>query len=127
MWRHRPLGVESLLTVDSQYLQLGADVRVDWHTATDLIEQLMSGTVDPQLVTELLPLLRAGELLDKWTEPWVAAERDRYHAMRMRAFDVLGHAADHQASLVSCKAIRTAHSRHAAAPKGRDVGDWRDR
>ncbi|MEO3760299.1 transcriptional regulator [Mycobacterium sp. B14F4] len=117
MWRLRPLGVDGLLTVDPQYLQLGDDVSVDWHDAVDLIEQLLGGGIDPQLVAHLLPLLRAGELLDKWTEPWVNGHRDLYHAMRMSAFDVLGHGADGQAPHGSRKVMRSAHSRARPSPR----------
>lgn len=123
MWRLRPLGIESLLTVDSQYLQLGSDVAVDWHEAVALIEQLRAGTIDPQPVIDLLALLRAGELLDGWSEPWVAAERERYHAMRTAAFEMLGHVAENQTPHVSCTAGRAAHTRRATVPIRRDVDE----
>src|SRR5262245_44018500 len=71
MWRLRPAGADPLLHVDPQYLQLAPEVSVDWHEASDLIDQLLAGGIDPQLVADLLPLLRAGDLLDKWTERWV--------------------------------------------------------
>lgn len=93
-WRLRPLSVTGLLTVDPQYLQLGAGVSVDLHDAVDLLEQLLAGGIDPHLVAELLPPLRAAELLDRWTEPWVDGHRDRYHEMRTAAFRMLGHAED---------------------------------
>lgn len=106
VWRLRPLGVERLLTADPQYLRLGSDVSVDWHDAVDLIEQLLGSTIDPQPEADLLPLLRAGELLDGWTEPWVTAERERYHAMRLAAFEILGHVADNATPHISCTAVR---------------------
>ena len=96
MWRLRPAGAEALLTVDPQYIELGPDVTVDWHRAVDTIEQLLAGDVDAPLVADLLPLLRAGELLDRWAERWVAPERDQYHAMRVGALDALGHGNDKQ-------------------------------
>ena len=127
MWRLRPLGVEGLLTVDPQYVQLSADVSVDWHDAVDLIEQLTAGDIGPQLVSDLLPLLRAGELLDRWAEPWVSAERDRYHAMRMSAFERLGHGTDGQAPHIARPTMRSVHSRRAAVSRHRDADEWRER
>ncbi len=38
---------------------------VDWHRTTDLIELLHSDGAHGQLVSDFLPLLRAGDLLDK--------------------------------------------------------------
>ncbi len=94
MWRLRPVGADPLLVVDPQYVALAPDVSVDWHDATDRIERLLDhhepAGADPRLIAELLPLLRAGELLDRWVERWLSDERNRYHAMRMAAFDVLG-------------------------------------
>lgn len=121
VWRLRPLGAEDLLHVDPQYLRLGDDVSVDWHHAVDLIERLLAGGIDPRLVSDVLPLLRAGELLDKWNEPWVSGERDRYHTMRVAAFDVLGHSAEGQASHRSAKIMRASHSHHPAIPKASDA------
>ena len=89
LWRLRPVGAEELLTVDPQYLQLSSDVLVDWHRAADLIEHLRSDGADAQLVSDLLPLLRAGDLLDKWLERWVISERDRYHVMRKAALEAI--------------------------------------
>lgn len=94
MWRLRPAGAEALLSVDPQYIQLGPGVDVDWYRAVDTAEQLLDGDIDAQLVADLLPLLRAGELLDRWAEHWVNPERDQYHAMRMRALEAMGHAND---------------------------------
>lgn len=89
LWRLRPAGVDPLLTVDPQYLQLSSDVLVDWHRATDLIEQLHSGGADAKLVSDLLPLLRAGHLLDTWFERWVISDRNRYHVMRKTALETI--------------------------------------
>jgi DNA-binding SARP family transcriptional activator len=111
MWRLRPVGADPLLTVDPQYIALAPEVTVDWHRAVDHIEQLLDGGIDPQLVADLLPLLRAGELLDRWAEGWVVAERDRYHAMRMSAIDLLGHGTDKQVSHLACASIRAVHAR----------------
>jgi DNA-binding SARP family transcriptional activator len=94
MWRLRPVGAKPLLVADPQYIRLTPDVSVDWYDAVDLIERLLDGAIDAQLVSELLPLLRAGELLDRWPERWVTRDRDRYHEMRAKAFEVLGHTAD---------------------------------
>ncbi len=89
LWRLRPVGADPLLAVDPQYLQLSPDVLVDWHCATDLIERLLSDGVDAQLVADLLPLLEAGDLLDRWVERWVTSDRDRYHIMRKSALATL--------------------------------------
>ncbi|MDT5017246.1 MAG: hypothetical protein QOD39_3406 [Mycobacterium sp.] len=109
MWRLRPVGAEALLVMDPQYIQLSPEVSVDWHAAVDLIEQLLGGGIDPQLVAELLPLLRAGDLLDKWAERWVTQERDRYHAMRMSAVEMLGHGTDKLPPHHKCGPIRAGH------------------
>ena len=89
MWRLRPAGAEPLLTVDPQYLQLSPDVYVDWHHSADLIERLLDGDADTQLVSDLLPLLRAGDLLDRWLERWVINDRDQYHVMRKTALQMI--------------------------------------
>jgi two-component SAPR family response regulator len=92
LWRLRPLGADALLRVDSKYVSLAPGVSVDWHRAVQLIERLLSrsgpASSDPELVAELLPLLRAGELLDGWTEQWNANDRSRYRAMRAAALDM---------------------------------------
>ncbi|MCT7660549.1 AfsR/SARP family transcriptional regulator [Mycobacterium deserti] len=117
MWRLRPAGAEPLLLIDPQYLQLSPDVAVDWHDAVDGIERLLRGDLDPDLVAELLPLLGAGELLDKWVESWVAQERTRYHDMRSRAFEALGHGADKQVVHSVCGPLRRSHPDRAAQPR----------
>jgi DNA-binding SARP family transcriptional activator len=93
LWRLRPPGADGLLDVEPQSIALGPGVSVDWHDAVDLIHRLLSGAEptgsDPDLVADLLPLLRAGELLDGWTDPWNVDERTRYRALRMAALDVL--------------------------------------
>lgn len=94
MWRLRPVGAEPLLVTDPQYVQLSPDVGVDWHDAVDGIERVLAGDIDTDLVGTLLPLLRAGELLDKWSERWVTHERTQYHQMRVNAIEALGHSAD---------------------------------
>lgn len=108
MWRLRPVGADKLLTTDPQYLRLSDDVCVDWHDAVDGIEQLLSGQIDADLVADVLPLLRAGELLDKWPERWVAQERTRYHEMRVTAIEALGHGADKHVPRYACGAVRHA-------------------
>lgn len=90
MWRLRPVGADPLLMVDPQYLELSPDVYVDWHHSADLIEQLLDGNADSQLVSDLLPLLRAGDLLDRWLERWVTNDRDQYHLMRKTALRMIG-------------------------------------
>jgi DNA-binding SARP family transcriptional activator len=94
MWRLRPVGADPLLVVDPQYVALAPDVSVDWHDATDQVARLLESDepadADSAPIADLLPLLRAGELLDNWAERWIAEERNRYHAMRMAALDVLG-------------------------------------
>jgi DNA-binding SARP family transcriptional activator len=113
MWRLRPIGADPLLEVDPQYVALAPDVSVDWHDATDLMERLLADDepagADPLLVADLLPLLRAGELLDRWAERWLSDERDRYHAMRMAALEVLGRGADKQVAHYACASIRSIH------------------
>ena len=89
LWRLRPVGAASLLTVDPQYLQVSPDVYVDWHHSTDLIGQLLDGDDDAQLVSDLVPLLRAGDLLDRWLERWVTTDRDQYHLMRKTALQAI--------------------------------------
>jgi DNA-binding SARP family transcriptional activator len=90
MWRLRPAGAGALLMVDPQYLELSPDVYVDFHHATDLIEQLLDGSADAQLMADLLPLLRAGDLLDRWLERWVVGDRDEFHAKRKTALQRIG-------------------------------------
>ncbi|HEX2284701.1 MAG TPA: transcriptional regulator [Mycobacterium sp.] len=123
LWRLRPVGADPLLVVDPQYLQLAPEVSVDWHRAVDLIEQLLDRGADPHLVANLLPLLRAGELLDRWAERWVSEERDRYHAMRMNAIETLGHAADKQLPHLPCGSIRTVHPRRSVISANGDLGE----
>lgn len=114
MWRLRPIGADPLLVVDPQYVALAPEVSVDWHDAVDLIERLLDDDqpagADPTLVADLLPLLRAGDLLDRWAEQWLSDERDRYHARRMAALDVLGRHADKQVAPYACGALRSAHT-----------------
>lgn len=93
LWRLRPLGADGLLAVHPQSVAVAPDVSVDWRDALDLIGRLPhpSGPVgaDRALATELMPLLRAGGLLDGWSEPWHAHPQRSYHAMRMAALDQL--------------------------------------
>jgi len=91
LWRLRPLGADTLLTVDAHTLALGPRVSVDWHDAVELIGRLLRGGADPdtEVVSELLPLLRAGGLLDGWTDEWSSEERRGYHALRTAAIEAL--------------------------------------
>jgi DNA-binding SARP family transcriptional activator len=115
MWRLRPVGADPLLEIDPQYIALAPDVSVDWHDAVDRIEQLIDNNdpVDPQFIAELLPLLRAGELLDGWNEQWATAERQRYRAMRKAARDALGRGPEKQVANYSCGSLRSVHTIHS--------------
>ena len=118
LWRLRPAGADALLTVDPQYLQLSPDVSVDWHRSGDLIERLLDGDIDAQLVSELLPLLRRGELLDKWAEGWVSQDRDHYHAARVSAIETLGHAHEKHVPHYGRSATRPGHARQPMRTSG---------
>lgn len=117
MWRLRPVGADPLLVVDPQYLALAPTVSVDWHDAVDHIERLLDHGeptgADPQLVADLLPLLRAGALLDGWAERWAAADRDRYRAMRAAAFEVLGRGGEKQVPHYARGTVRPIHTIHS--------------
>ncbi len=122
-WRLRPLGADRLVTQDCQYVALAPEVSVDWHNAVDLMDRLRGGIVEPQLVVDLLPLLRAGELLDKWTEQWVGPERSSYHAMRISAVEALGHGIDKPVPHQPLGAIRSVHAGRPVARRHIDFGD----
>jgi DNA-binding SARP family transcriptional activator len=111
LWRVRGPGADALLTVDPQYLQLSPDVSVDWHRSVHLIERLLDGDIDAPLVSELLPLLRRGELLDKWAERWVSQDRDRYHTARVSAIETLGHTHEKHLPHHGRSAVRPLHAR----------------
>jgi DNA-binding SARP family transcriptional activator len=127
MWRLRPVGADPLLVVDPQYVVLAPDVSVDWHDATDLIERLLDPDeppgADPRLVADLLPLLTAGELLDKWAERWLSDERNRYHAMRTAALEVLGRGADKQVAHHACSHIRSVHTHRSVSTTKNDSSE----
>lgn len=116
MWRLRPVGADPLLEVDPQYVALAPDVSVDWYDAADRIARLLDhaepAAVDPQFVAELLPLLRAGELLNGWGEPWATAERQRYRWIRKAARDTLGRHPEKQVANYSCGSMRSLHTLH---------------
>jgi DNA-binding SARP family transcriptional activator len=124
MWRLRPAGVEELLVIDPQYIALAPHVSVDWHDAVDLIERLLDeekpAGADPQLVADLLPLLRTGELLEGWSERWVANERDRYRNMRVAALDALGFCPEKQVGHHAKGAIRSIHNRRPVGSRNND-------
>ncbi|MCV7224126.1 AfsR/SARP family transcriptional regulator [Mycolicibacterium elephantis] len=126
-WRLHPVGADPLVIDERQYMALAPDVSVDWHNAVDLIDRLLveSVVVEPQLVTDLVPLLRAGELLDKWTEPWIRPERSRYHALRMSAVEALGHGADKPVVHHPRGALRSVHTGATVARKHADSRDSR--
>ncbi len=118
MWRLRPVGADPLLNVDPQYIELATGVSVDWHDAVDQIGHLLGDddtarVVDPQFVADLLPLLRAGELLDGWAEPWAASERQRYRAMRKAARDELSRGPEKQVANYACGSMRSVHTLHS--------------
>ena len=111
-----------LLEIDPQYIALAEGVSVDWYDAADRIGQLLENDepVDPQFVTELLPLLRAGELLEGWSEPWVSAERQRYRAMRKTARDTLGRGSEKAVAGHSCGSMRSLHTLHSVGKYNKD-------
>jgi DNA-binding SARP family transcriptional activator len=115
MWRLRPVGADPLLEIDPQYIALAPGVEVDWHHAVDQIDRLLNHDepVDPQFVADLLPLLRAGELLDGWSEPWATSERQRYRAMRKAARDTLGRGTEKQIANYSCGSMRSLQALHS--------------
>jgi hypothetical protein len=117
MWRLRPVGADPLLEIDPQYIALAPDVAVDWHEASDQIGLLLDhdepAPLDPQFVAELLPLLRAGELLEGWSEPWATGERQRYRAMRKAARDTLGRGPEKMVANSACGSLRSLHSLHS--------------
>ncbi|MGE2690806.1 AfsR/SARP family transcriptional regulator [Mycolicibacterium pulveris] len=125
-WRLRPVGADPLVAQDCQYVALADDVSVDWHHAVDLMERLLGGAVEPQSVAELLPLLRAGELLDTWSEQWVCAERSRYHAMRKSVVDALGHGTEKPVAHHLRNTIRSVHTGRPVARRHIDSGDPRE-
>ena len=47
------------------------------------------GRPDRDVAAELLPLLRAGGLLEGWTDDWNEHSRNTYHELRMDALDEL--------------------------------------
>jgi DNA-binding SARP family transcriptional activator len=122
MWRLRPIGADPLLEVDPQYIVLAPGVSVDWHDAVDQIERLLGHDepVDTQFVAGLLPLLRAGELLDGWSEQWATAERQRYRALRKAARDTLGGAAEKQVANYACGSMRSLHTLHSVRKSTND-------
>ena len=88
------MGAEALLTVTPQSIAIAPEVSVDWYESVDLIGQLLrplrtGRTPDRDLATELLPLLRAGALLDGWTDDWNAYARETYRELRIDALDTL--------------------------------------
>ena len=93
LWRLRPMGAEALLVVKPQSIAIAPDIWVDWYDAVDLIGELL-GHIDPagpdrDIAVELLPLLRAGGLLEGWTDEWSSYARSTYHELRLDALDVL--------------------------------------
>jgi DNA-binding SARP family transcriptional activator len=122
MWRLRPVGADPLLEIDPQYIALAEGVAVDWHQAVDQIARLLEHEepVGPQFVSDLLPLLRAGELLDGWTEPWITSERQRYRALRKAARDTLGRGSEKQVGSYSCGSPRSLHTLHPARNGNKD-------
>jgi hypothetical protein len=105
-------------------IALAPNVSVDWHEAVDQIGLLLDhdepAAVDPQFVAELLPLLRAGELLDGWTEPWAIGERQRYRAMRKAARDTLAHGPDKHVANSSSGSMRSLHTLHSVRKTKKD-------
>lgn len=131
MWRLRPIGIDPMLVVDPQYVALSDDVSVDWHEAVDLMEELLGHSepsgVDPQLVAGLIPILRAGDLLDGWSEKWLTRERDRYRGMRAAARDALVRSyergAEKQVGHYACGSMRSGHTLHSVRKTNKDSRD----
>jgi DNA-binding SARP family transcriptional activator len=93
LWRLRPLGADALLTVNPLWIAVAPGVWVDWYDAVDLIGRLLghaeSVGPDRDLAAELIPLLRAGRLLEGWTDEWNAHSRSTYDELRVDALDML--------------------------------------
>lgn len=93
LWRLRPMGAEALLSITAQSIAIAPDVSVDWYESVDLIGQLLGHSEpagpDRDLAAELLPLLRAGALLDGWTDDWNEYARETYRELRLDALDTL--------------------------------------
>ena len=124
MWRLRPAGADPLLQVDPQYVALSSDVTVDWHDATDRIDRLLDhdepAGADPQLVAALLPLLRAGDLLDGWAEKWVVRERVQYRTRRAAALESLRRGSENHVPQHACGSIRSIHPQGSYRPARND-------
>lgn len=93
LWRLRPMGADAVLTVTSGSIAIAPHVLVDWYDAVDLIGGLL-GRCEPtgpfaDIAAGLMPLLRAGALLDGWTDEWNAYARDTYRDLRLDALDAL--------------------------------------
>jgi DNA-binding SARP family transcriptional activator len=93
LWRLRPMGAGALLSVTPQSIAIAPAVTVDWYEAVDLIGQLLghceSARPHRDVGAELSPLLRAGTLLDGWTDEWHAHARETYRELRLDALDML--------------------------------------
>lgn len=113
LWRLRPLGAAPLVQVEPQYLALADHVEVDWYAAVKLTAELLREgprrTADPVLITNLLPLLRAGDLLEGWKDEWCTEERGRYRSMRTTALDVLSPNAERQVGHHPGGSFRSSH------------------
>lgn len=107
MWRLRPLGVDGLLAADARSVALATGVTVDWYDALALIGSVLddSRRDDPDAVAELLPVLRAGELLDGWSDRWCTQDRDTYRALRQAAIAALRPGLERQVAHYACHAI----------------------
>jgi len=94
LWRLRCYGAEDMLATDPRTFTIAPGVNVDWWRAVDLSFEVLSdlaltGAPDPALLDELAPFLRAGELLDGWSDEWAVYESCRYHAVRSFTLDRL--------------------------------------
>jgi DNA-binding SARP family transcriptional activator len=109
LWRLRPVGADPLLIIDAQSIGLAPGVSVDWHDAMDLVGRLLDdrhqACADPSLVADLLPLLRAGELLAGWSDRWFAHDRDSFHSMRLAALSVLSPSPEKQVVHYACGSV----------------------
>ena len=126
LWRLRPSGAAALVQVEPHSLALADHVQVDWYAALKLTEELLreGRAADLARFADLLPLLRAGDLLEGWKDEWCSQERARYRSMRTTAFDVLSPDVEKQVGHHPCGSLRSSHrlwsSRDDSGPENND-------
>ncbi|MDH6194574.1 DNA-binding SARP family transcriptional activator [Mycobacterium frederiksbergense] len=94
LWRLRPLGADTMLVVEHQYVSLAPEVAVDWHQALTLIDE--QRPVRSLAHPALHRLVHSGDLLEGWTDSWCVTERDRYQAIRRSVLEALDGTAPRQ-------------------------------